>query len=164
MFAIAGSRSARLSSVVLPLPRKPVRMVTGVWGKLATFCRDVMPAHSRSKDGVAQACHRAGHLGPDPLARLCRGHPRLGLHYKVKTWMAGTSPAMTVTTRPRLPLSLVTTGLDPVVHAGVRLSMDCRIKSGNDEMEGAFSRRDARSRFAASLRGAKATKQSRAPS
>ena len=72
--------------------------------------------------------------------------------------MAGTSPAMTVTTRPRPPLSLVTTGhsrskndvaelvigpatsgrtrwlaYDPVVHAGVRLSMDCRIKSGNDE-------------------------------
>jgi hypothetical protein len=30
-------------------------------------------------------------------------------------------------------LRLVTTGLDPVVHAEVRLSMDCRIKSGNDE-------------------------------
>jgi hypothetical protein len=28
--------------------------------------------------------------------------------------------------------SFVTTGLDPVVHAEVRLSMDCRIKSGND--------------------------------
>jgi hypothetical protein len=27
----------------------------------------------------------------------------------------------------------VTTGLDPVVHAKVRLTMDCRIKSGNDE-------------------------------
>jgi len=41
---------------------------------------------------------------------------------------------------------LVTTGLDPVVHAALsarenlpgsmqHLSMDCRIKSGNDEME-----------------------------
>jgi hypothetical protein len=30
-------------------------------------------------------------------------------------------------------LSLVTTGLDPVVHGEVRLTMDCRIKSGNDE-------------------------------
>jgi hypothetical protein len=28
---------------------------------------------------------------------------------------------------------LVTTGLDPVVHAEVRRFMDCRIKSGNDE-------------------------------
>jgi hypothetical protein len=28
---------------------------------------------------------------------------------------------------------LVTTGLDPVVHAEVRFTMDCRIKSGNDE-------------------------------
>jgi hypothetical protein len=31
---------------------------------------------------------------------------------------------------------IVTTGLDPVVHADVRLSMDCRIKSGNDESFG----------------------------
>jgi hypothetical protein len=31
-------------------------------------------------------------------------------------------------------LPLVTTGLDPVVHAEVRLAMDCRIKSGNDEL------------------------------
>ena len=30
-------------------------------------------------------------------------------------------------------LLLVTTGLDPVVHGEVRPSMDCRIKSGNDE-------------------------------
>jgi len=28
---------------------------------------------------------------------------------------------------------LVATGLDPVVHAEVRLTMDCRIKSGNDK-------------------------------
>jgi len=28
---------------------------------------------------------------------------------------------------------LVTTGLDPVVHADARLAIDCRIKSGNDE-------------------------------
>jgi hypothetical protein len=27
----------------------------------------------------------------------------------------------------------VTTGLDPVVHADVRLTMDCRVKPGNDE-------------------------------
>jgi hypothetical protein len=31
-------------------------------------------------------------------------------------------------------LPLVTTGLDPVVHADSRLDMDCRIKSGNDEV------------------------------
>jgi hypothetical protein len=31
------------------------------------------------------------------------------------------------------PYRLVTTGLDPVVHAEVRLSMDGRIKSGHDE-------------------------------
>ena len=30
---------------------------------------------------------------------------------------------------------LVTTGLDPVVHVELRLIMDCRIKSGNDETE-----------------------------
>jgi hypothetical protein len=29
---------------------------------------------------------------------------------------------------------LVTTGPDPVVHADLRLTMDCRIKSGNDEL------------------------------
>jgi hypothetical protein len=29
--------------------------------------------------------------------------------------------------------SVVTTGLDPVVHDEARLTMDCRIKSGNDE-------------------------------
>jgi hypothetical protein len=34
-------------------------------------------------------------------------------------------------------LVLVTTGLDPVVHAEVLLTMDCRIKSGNDERRGA---------------------------
>jgi hypothetical protein len=28
---------------------------------------------------------------------------------------------------------LLTTGLDPVVNANLRLIMDCRIKSGNDE-------------------------------
>jgi hypothetical protein len=28
---------------------------------------------------------------------------------------------------------LVTTGLDPVAHADMQLTMDCRIKSGNDE-------------------------------
>jgi hypothetical protein len=27
----------------------------------------------------------------------------------------------------------VTTGLDPVVHAEIRLIMDCRVKPGNDE-------------------------------
>jgi hypothetical protein len=27
----------------------------------------------------------------------------------------------------------VTTGLDPVVHAAPTISMDCRIKSGNDD-------------------------------
>jgi hypothetical protein len=37
VFAIEGSRSARLSSVVLPLPRKPVRMVTGVCDKLGVL-------------------------------------------------------------------------------------------------------------------------------
>jgi hypothetical protein len=31
-------------------------------------------------------------------------------------------------------LSLVTTGLDPVVHAELALCRDCRIKSGNDEI------------------------------
>jgi hypothetical protein len=30
-------------------------------------------------------------------------------------------------------ISLVTTGLDPVVHAEVRLPMDRRIESDNDE-------------------------------
>jgi hypothetical protein len=29
----------------------------------------------------------------------------------------------------------VTTGLDPVVHAGSPGRMDCRIKSGNDETQ-----------------------------
>jgi hypothetical protein len=29
-------------------------------------------------------------------------------------------------------LSIVTTGLGPAVHAKPRLTMDCRIKSGND--------------------------------
>jgi hypothetical protein len=29
----------------------------------------------------------------------------------------------------------VTTGLDPVVHADVRLSMDARVKPGHDERE-----------------------------
>ncbi|MGB6538973.1 MAG: hypothetical protein WBF58_23780 [Xanthobacteraceae bacterium] len=39
--------------------------------------------------------------------------------------MTATSAGMTVLS------FLVTTGLDPVVHAQLR--MDCRIKSGNDE-------------------------------
>jgi hypothetical protein len=30
---------------------------------------------------------------------------------------------------------IVTTGLDPVVHAELTLGMDCRIKFGNDEIE-----------------------------
>jgi hypothetical protein len=30
-------------------------------------------------------------------------------------------------------LLVVTTGLDPVVHAELRLPRDCRIKSGNDD-------------------------------
>jgi hypothetical protein len=38
-----------------------------------------MPGHSRLKDGVASLAYGAG-------------HPRLG---KKKSWMAGTSPAMT---------------------------------------------------------------------
>jgi len=42
----------------------------------------VMPGHSRLKDGVASV-------------RLCAGHPRLLLCARIKTWMAGTSPAMT---------------------------------------------------------------------
>ena len=29
-------------------------------------------------------------------ARACRGHPRLNASARMKTWMAGTSPAMTV--------------------------------------------------------------------
>jgi hypothetical protein len=41
-----------------------------------------MPGHSRSKDGVASLAYRAG-------------HPRLAFAVKQKTWMAGTSPAMT---------------------------------------------------------------------
>ena len=40
-------------------------------------------------------------------------------------------------TKPEAPglrfFLLVTTGLDPVVHVELRLIMDCRIKSGNDE-------------------------------
>jgi hypothetical protein len=28
----------------------------------------------------------------------------------------------------------VTTGLDPVVHAELQFSMDCRVKSGNDAL------------------------------
>jgi hypothetical protein len=35
-------------------------------------------------------------------------------------------------------LSFVTTGLDPVVHDDMRLSMDCRVKPGNDELTGPF--------------------------
>jgi hypothetical protein len=35
-------------------------------------------------------------------------------------------------------LYLVTTGLDPVVYGDERISMDCRIKSGNDELTGLF--------------------------
>jgi hypothetical protein len=31
-------------------------------------------------------------------------------------------------------LSIVTTGLTPAVHAKLRLTMDCRIKSGNDQL------------------------------
>jgi hypothetical protein len=39
--------------------------------------------------------------------------------------------------RRRVPACtlFVTTGLDPVVDADVRLTMDCRIKSGNDELK-----------------------------
>jgi hypothetical protein len=35
---------------------------------------------------------------------------------------------------PVASLSFVTTGLDPVVHTEVRLTTDCRIKSGNDDV------------------------------
>jgi hypothetical protein len=42
---------------------------------------------------------------------------------------------------------LVTTGLDPVVHAEVRLTMGCRIKSGNDEWGGAGDGRPSAHRF-----------------
>src|SRR5260221_8159591 len=41
-----------------------------------------MPGHGRAKDGVGSA-------------RLCPGHPRLMTAAARKTWMAGTSPAMT---------------------------------------------------------------------
>src|SRR4051794_22127306 len=43
------------------------------------------------RDGYASLRH----------ARACRGHPRLS--FEVKTWMAGTSPAMTKES-PRAPL------------------------------------------------------------
>jgi hypothetical protein len=35
---------------------------------------------------------------------------------------------------PVASLSFVTAGLDLVVHAEVRLAMDCRIKFGNDDV------------------------------
>src|SRR5437879_7009636 len=41
-----------------------------------------MRGHNRSKNGVA-------------FARLCPAHPRLNAASAMKTWMAGTSPAMT---------------------------------------------------------------------
>jgi hypothetical protein len=49
----------------------------------------VMPGHSRPKDGVASA-------------RLCPGHPRLLALAARKTWIAGTSPAMTKVDRKSL--------------------------------------------------------------
>jgi hypothetical protein len=48
----------------------------------ALYVKLVIAGHSRPKDGVASA-------------RLCPGHPRLNSTATRKTWMAGTSPAMT---------------------------------------------------------------------
>ena len=37
-------------------------------------------------------------------------------------------------------LQLVATGLDPVVHADLSSRMDCRIKSGNDDLSEAVAK------------------------
>src|ERR1700691_5778843 len=65
--AIAGSRMARLSSVVLPLPRKPVRMVTGVCGNARSLKnpqKSSLHANIEWRDGhcepAAKATKRAG--------------------------------------------------------------------------------------------------------
>jgi hypothetical protein len=53
-----------------------------------------MPAHSHSQNGVAELV-----IGPATSGRIrwlaYGGHPRLLMLRKIKTWMAGTSPAMT---------------------------------------------------------------------
>jgi hypothetical protein len=40
---------------------------------------------------------------------------------------------------------LVTTGLDPVVHAAVRAAMDCQVKPGNDARKTRFQSSKTRS-------------------
>ena len=78
-----------------------------------------LTAVSPIDDGFRGAYHRAA-LRADPLALPTSSCPRLSRAStsespERKTWMAGTSPAMTIETA-RVP-PLVTTGLDPVVHA-----------------------------------------------
>jgi hypothetical protein len=44
-------------------------------------------------------------------------------------------PRRSLNSTAPVSLYLVTTGLDPVVHADVRLSMDAPVKPGHDERE-----------------------------
>src|SRR5262245_26175152 len=44
---------------------------------------------------------------PHRHARACRGHPRLATATTLKTWMAGTSPAMTAVSHCRMSLASV---------------------------------------------------------
>ncbi len=66
------------------IPRtREITALAEEWGRgLARHPLGVMPGHSRSKNGVASLAYGAGH------PRLC-GVPQ------PRTWMAGTSPAMT---------------------------------------------------------------------
>src|SRR5262249_61332062 len=63
-------------------------------------CRQSDDGSRRAREAQARDRYGEGDLG-DRLnyltrhARACRGHPRLSLIAVSKTWMAGTSPAMT---------------------------------------------------------------------
>ena len=79
-----------------------------------------MPGHSRSKNGFASLAYVAGiHV--------------LKSEVKSKTWMAGTSPAMTKCSRGLCALHSSLPGEDPAIYAEPHFSMDHRVKPGGDE-------------------------------
>jgi hypothetical protein len=61
--------------------------------------------------------------------------PGIHVFCEPKTWMAGTSPAMTNCEGLHVEfLFLVMPGLDPGIHGAPQGRMDCRVKPGNDEI------------------------------
>jgi hypothetical protein len=77
-----GTKTANCSFAQVQKRSIPKSLTGNAVNEIGFAAKFVMPGHSRPKDGVASA-------------RLCPGHPRLSGISARKTWMAGTSPAMT---------------------------------------------------------------------